>query len=356
MGYGNEEVFLTPQQRQALMNSLMGKTVDVIIDRPIGHTHVTKGITLHYTINYGYLPGITGGDGEEQDVYILGVTEPLKTFRGRIIAAICRADDNEDKLVAAPEGMRFTRQEIEEATRFVEQYFDSEVYLPREKIFLFSFDDGTIWDKPLVELLNQYGIKGTFNLNSGLEDFVWYFEGKPVLRQKLSDTVEQYRGHEVASHSLHHPWLNSLTPPQLTREVGEDCETLKKVFGLSEIGFGVPFTACGQREIRLIRKFVRYIRLSEFADSFALPADEYHIPIHGLYNDPDIREKLRRFAESEEEIALFVMAGHSYELEHLDHWEYLEDLLQYVQSLGVTSMTTMDFVNRYYPKNKEEAL
>ena len=127
MGYGNTEVFLTAREREALIRSLMGKTVDIVIDRPVGYTHVTKGITLHYTINYGYLPGITGGDGEEQDVYILGISEPLTHFRGRIIGAIRRQDDNEDKLVAAPEGMVFTRQQILEATYFVEKYFCSDV-------------------------------------------------------------------------------------------------------------------------------------------------------------------------------------------------------------------------------------
>ena len=127
MGYGNTEVFLTMQERENLIAFLLGKTVDIIIDRPIGHTHVTKGITLHYTINYGYLPGITGGDGEEQDVYILGVDIPLETFRGKIIAAIRRADDNEDKLVAAPEGMTFSAEEIRKATWFVEKYFVSSV-------------------------------------------------------------------------------------------------------------------------------------------------------------------------------------------------------------------------------------
>lgn len=133
MGYGNTEVFLTMQERENLISFLLGKTVDIIIDRPIGHTHVTKGITLHYTINYGYLPGITGGDGEEQDVYILGVDIPLETFRGKIIAAIRRADDNEDKLVAAPEGMTFSAEEIRKATWFVEKYFDSTIDVLEEQ-------------------------------------------------------------------------------------------------------------------------------------------------------------------------------------------------------------------------------
>lgn len=219
------------------------------------------------------------------------------------------------------------------------------------KYFILSFDDGTVYDRRFVELLNKYNIKGTFNLNSGLEDFIWYYEDRfPVRRQILSEIGDLYRGHEIASHSLHHHWLNTLTPPQISREIGQDCETLKKQFGLSQIGFGVPFTACDEREIRIIRKFVRYIRLSAFSESFALPEDPYHIPIHGLYNDADIRKKIASFAENDLENSLFVMAGHSYELEVLDHWDYMEQLLQEICRFGFENLTTMEFVNRCYPQ------
>lgn len=224
------------------------------------------------------------------------------------------------------------------------------------KIFLLSFDDGTVWDGRFVELLNRYGMKATFNLNSGLEDFVWYYGDRfPIRRQRLADTLEQYRGHEVASHTLTHPWLNTLTPPQLSREVGEDCAALKKLFGLQEIGFGVPFTACGEREIHLIRKYVAYIRLSERSDCFAPPEDPYHIPIHGLYNDADIREKIAGFAQSDLPVSLFVMAGHSYEFEVLDHWGYVEELLHYIQSFGFEIRTTMEFINQFYSGGKYNA-
>ena len=350
MGYGNTEVFLSAQEREALVRSFMGKTVTVTVDRPVGFHHVTKGIHLDYTLNYGYLPGVTGGDGEEQDVYILGVKEPLERFTGRVIAAVRRKDDNEDKLVAAPAGMTFTRQEIEKEIHFVERYFDStlETVFDGRKIFLLSFDDGTVWDPRLVELLNRYGIKGTFNLNSGLEDFVWNFDGFPVRRQILSEIGNLYNGHEIASHTLHHPRLDQLSPPQLRREVEEDADRLKAVFGLDEIGFGVPFTFCNEREVKIIRRLVRYIRLSEFSDSFVLPEDEYHIPIHGLYNDADIREKLARFAQSDLPVSLFVMAGHSYELEALGHWEHMEELLKLVKDYGFETMTTMEFVNTFY--------
>ena len=128
MGYGNTEVFLTSEERETLIRQYLGKIVTVTVDRPVGFHHVTKGIHLHYTINYGFLPGVIGGDGEEQDVYILGIAEPLKDFTGRIIGVVRRSDDNEDKFVAAPEGMVFTAQQIRREIDFVEKYFDSTVY------------------------------------------------------------------------------------------------------------------------------------------------------------------------------------------------------------------------------------
>ena len=127
MGYGNKEVFLLPEHREALIRSYLGKQVTVVVDRPVGFHHVTKGIHLYYTVNYGFLPGVMGGDGEEQDVYILGIKEPLETFSGRIIGVIRRKDDNEDKFVAAPEDMRFTAEQIGKEVHFVEQYFDSSI-------------------------------------------------------------------------------------------------------------------------------------------------------------------------------------------------------------------------------------
>jgi len=128
MGYGNAEVFLTAQQREDLIHTYLGRLVSVVIDRPIGFHHVTKGIHLDYTINYGFLPGVTGGDGEEQDVYVLGVAVPLQTFTGRIVGVVRRKDDNEDKFIAAPEGMVFTAEQMAREIHFVEKYFDSTVF------------------------------------------------------------------------------------------------------------------------------------------------------------------------------------------------------------------------------------
>ena len=119
--------FIIYTLRKALVNSYLGKTVTIKIDRPIGYVHQKKNYTLTYPINYGYIPGVIGGDGEELDVYLLGVDVPVSEFTGKIIGIVHRHNDVEDKLVMAPEETSFTAEEIADAVRFQEQYYDSEI-------------------------------------------------------------------------------------------------------------------------------------------------------------------------------------------------------------------------------------
>jgi len=105
---------------------MIGKTVKVVVDRPIGSYH-PEYKDMYYPINYGYVEGIYAADGEEQDAYILGVNESVTEFVGKIIAVIHRFDDVEEKWVVAPKGMVFTKEEIQEKVAFQEQYFNSEI-------------------------------------------------------------------------------------------------------------------------------------------------------------------------------------------------------------------------------------
>ena len=105
---------------------MIGETVKVIIDRPLGSYH-PEHKDLYYPINYGYIPGIMAADGEEQDAYVIGIDEPISEFVGRVIAIIHRFDDVEEKWVVAPDGMGFTKEEIAERVKFQERYFQSEI-------------------------------------------------------------------------------------------------------------------------------------------------------------------------------------------------------------------------------------
>ena len=110
------------------LKQLLGESVTVIIDRPLGTTHPNHKDII-YPVNYGYIENLFAGDGEEQDAYILGVDEKLNIFKGTVIAIIHRNDDVEDKLVVAPNNMKFTSKEIMEKVNFQEQYFNTEIIM-----------------------------------------------------------------------------------------------------------------------------------------------------------------------------------------------------------------------------------
>lgn len=105
---------------------MLGKTVKVIVDRPLGTYH-PKHKNIYYSVNYGYIEGILAADGEEQDAYILGANEPIKEFHGKVIAIIHRYDDTEEKWVVAPEGVSFSQNEITQQVNFQEQFFKIEI-------------------------------------------------------------------------------------------------------------------------------------------------------------------------------------------------------------------------------------
>ena len=109
-------------------SDIIGTKVRVTIDRPLGSVH-PRCPDMVYPINYGYVEGIIAGDGAEQDVYVLGVDEPVKEFVGTVIAVCHRLNDNEDKWIAAPEGMTFDTAEILSAIEFTERFYDSELYM-----------------------------------------------------------------------------------------------------------------------------------------------------------------------------------------------------------------------------------
>ena len=104
----------------------LGSIVKVIVDRPLGSRH-PKYTEMIYPINYGYIDGVVGGDGEAQDAYILGVDEAVAEFCGRVIAIIRRLNDDEDKLVVAPDGVLFDREQIAKLTYFTEKYFETTI-------------------------------------------------------------------------------------------------------------------------------------------------------------------------------------------------------------------------------------
>ena len=210
------------------------------------------------------------------------------------------------------------------------------------KYFILSIDDGTIYDRNIIPILNAHHIKGTFNLNSGLDDFVWYNEGRPVRRLPLPECLELYRGHEIASHSLTHPHLTMCDDDHIGYEVGVDKENLERIFGKEVTSFAFPFEDFSERCINRIKAISGFtaIRLSEIDRSFAFPNDPYHIKITSL----DIEDALMLFPKFLEDpkAELFVFVSHAYDFEFNGTYEKLDRLCAMVENSDVQSIFTRE--------------
>ena len=101
----------------------------------------------------------------------------------------------------------------------------------KHKALTFSFDDGRKEDRRLVELFNQYGMKGTFNLNSGLHN---------AERIPISEYKELYRGHEVACHTVLHPTITRSPLDQVAQQILEDRRALEELVETPVCGLAYP--------------------------------------------------------------------------------------------------------------------
>lgn len=106
---------------------VLGATVSGYIDRPMGSRH-PRYSDIVYPVNYGYVDGITGGDGKEQDVYLLGADGPVEAFTGRVIAVFHRYDDVEDKWIVSARGQEYSDDFILGSIYFQEQFFCGKLY------------------------------------------------------------------------------------------------------------------------------------------------------------------------------------------------------------------------------------
>ena len=195
------------------------------------------------------------------------------------------------------------------------------------KYFIFSIDDGTIYDKKVIDIFNKYQIRATFNLNSGLQDFVWFKDDKPVERLKLFENRHIYDNHEIASHSLTHPYLTSLSDEDVYREVKEDIDNIERIFARKVVTFSFPFDYFDERTINIVKEAgIKNIILPEIDDSFMFPNDLFHIKVTS-WNIDDALEKVDRFIRNKN-AELFIYLSHSYDYEFANSYDKLENLCQ----------------------------
>ena len=212
------------------------------------------------------------------------------------------------------------------------------------KAVTFSYDDGVTQDIRLIELLNQYGLKCTFNLNSELlgKKGILIREGKRISHYKIhpEDVKYVYEGHEIAVHTLTHPNLTQLDEAQIVRQVEQDRLNLSELAGYEVVGMAYP---CGgvnndDRVANIIRQHtgVSYCRTITNTDSFQKQDDLYRFRpnVYHIMEFDRLMQLGQQFLELNANTPqILYIWGHSYEMDfHPDDWSKLEAFFKLISN------------------------
>ena len=188
----------------------------------------------------------------------------------------------------------------------------------KELAVTFSYDDGQIYDRRLVELFNRYCLKATFHLNSGILDSEGF-----VTKKELSTL---YEGHEIACHGVYHEFPTHLTREQLIREFWQDRLTLEECTGRIIRGCSYAFGEYDENVVETLQKlgFV-YSRTVDATGNFRVP-ERFLTWRPTCHHNDAFNGMAQQFLDKPEyrKLSLFYVWGHSFEFERQQTWDQME--------------------------------
>ncbi len=202
------------------------------------------------------------------------------------------------------------------------------------KAFTLSYDDGIGQDERLVEIFNKYGLRCTFNLNSGrmTGDDKWVNNGVTIRRLKSDKISGLYKDHEIACHALTHPHLETMQRDEIKKEIAEDKKNLEELTGRPVIGMAYPFGTYNDEVISVIKECgIKYSRTVESTHSFDICSDFYKWGATCHHNDEKLMDLAEQFVNLKtDKPQVFYLWGHSYEFDVYNNWEIIERLCEYI--------------------------
>ncbi len=197
-----------------------------------------------------------------------------------------------------------------------------------KKAVTFSFDDGNESDLRLLELLNKYSLKCSFNLNSGLigTKDEWDYNG--FLCRKLNPfKASYYDGHEICVHGLFHRNPVELEEDELLREFEDDKKNLEEIAKYPMVGAAYAYGAYDDRVVEVIKSVgLKYCRTVESTWDFSLQTDMLRYKATCHFRDEDAFDKIEAFLKADSATpSICYIWGHSYECDGDKLWDRLED-------------------------------
>ena len=202
----------------------------------------------------------------------------------------------------------------------------------RTKALTLSYDDGVQQDQRLISIMRRHGLRGTFNINTGLFAPA---EGEKGDRMTREQAINLYResGMEVAVHASTHPYLEQLPLSLALREVMEDRAQIEAMFGGICRGMAYPYGTCSDALADGLKTCgILYARTTVSRRDFKLPDHWLRLSATCHHNDPKLMELAEDFAARQGKAAplLFYLWGHSYEFDRNGNWEIIENFASFL--------------------------
>lgn len=227
----------------------------------------------------------------------------------------------------------------------------------KAKVLTLSYDDCLIQDIKLIKILDQYGMKATFNVNTGLylnEDAI---REKSQYRLKLSEAKALYinSGHEVAVHALNHLFLQNLKTDEILTEILEDRRNIEKEYGTLARGMAYPYGTYSSEVIECLKKCgICYARTIKPSRGFSFPENWLELDPTCHHNNPNLMDLADKFVNQTPrngENWLFYLWGHSHEFDVNDNWSVMEHFAMRVGNRDdvwyATNIEVYDYVKAY---------
>jgi peptidoglycan/xylan/chitin deacetylase (PgdA/CDA1 family) len=215
------------------------------------------------------------------------------------------------------------------------------------KMITFSFDDGNIEDIRLVEILNKYKLKCTFNLSASRlsEVYSWDNNGREVKHFNYMEYPNLYEGHEVACHGYSHPRLQLLERKTVYNEIALDRKLLSAVYGKNIKGMAYPYGTYDERVLKILKRCgIQYARTIKNTPDFTPQEDLLQLKANCCFTNPDLDAIIDRFlaSESDKKQVLYIW-GHTYQLGVDMSWADFEEVCKRLSSVkGLTFETNKD--------------
>ncbi len=203
------------------------------------------------------------------------------------------------------------------------------------------------------------GLKGTFNINSGLyaAEGTVYPKGQIHRRMSISQSQALYKdsGMEVAVHALTHPFLEKLPKNICNYEVLQDRINLEKEYDCIVRGMAYPFGTYSDEVAEVLKSCgIVYSRTTKATEKFDIPTDWLRMPATCHHNNPRLMSMAEEFLHTQDRYGrpkLFYLWGHSYEFEANDNWNVMEEFAEYVGNKAdvwyATNIEVYDYVQAY---------